>query len=238
MRLSDKIILVTGASRGIGAATAIALADAGAGAHVILTARTQGALEEVEQRIHDAGGSATIAPLDLAQGDQIDALAQAVAQRWGRLDGLILNAAQLGDITPVPHMDPAQFDRVMAVNVTASYRLIRAFDPLLRTSPAGRIIGVTTSVARAPRAFWGAYAASKAAMEQLLLTYGDEVAAISAIRVALYNPGRTRTRIRGQAFPGEDPASLPTPESKAAEIIALLINDFSTGLYHDSTVTA
>jgi NAD(P)-dependent dehydrogenase (short-subunit alcohol dehydrogenase family) len=234
--LHDRIMLVTGASRGIGAATARALARAGA--HVVLTARTQGGLEEVEQAINDAGGTATIAPLDLLKGDQIDTLAQAVAQRWGRLDGLILNAALLGDITPVSHIDPAQFDQVVAVNLTASYRLLRAFDPLLRASAAGRVIALTSSVARTPLAYWGSYAASKAALESLLLTYGDEVAAISHIKVALYNPGRTATKMRGQAYPGEDPATLPSPERKAAEIVALLINDFSTGLHYDSGVTA
>jgi NAD(P)-dependent dehydrogenase (short-subunit alcohol dehydrogenase family) len=233
--LHDRIMLVTGASRGIGAATAQALAKAGA--HVLLTARTQGGLEEVEQAIYEAGGSATIAPLDLLEGDQIDTLAQAVGQRWGRLDGLILNAAQLGDITPVSHIEPAEFERVIAVNLTASHRLLRAFDPLLRASVAGRVIGLTSSVARSPRAYWGSYAASKAALESLLLTYSDEVAAISNIKVALYNPGRTATQMRGKAFPGEDPASLPSPDAKAAEIVALLINDFSTAIHYDSGVT-
>jgi NAD(P)-dependent dehydrogenase (short-subunit alcohol dehydrogenase family) len=234
--LHGKIILVTGASRGIGAATAIALGKAGA--HIVLTARTQGGLEAVEHCIHDAGGTATIASVDLSEAAQIEALARAVAQRWGRLDGLILNAAQLGDITPVAHLEPALFERVMAVNVTATFHLLQAFDRLLKASTAGRILGLTSSVARRPRAYWGAYAASKAAMEQLLLTYGDEVAAISPVRVALYNPGRTHSRMRSQAFPGEDPATLPTPEQKAAEIATLLINDFSTGLYHESLITS
>jgi NAD(P)-dependent dehydrogenase (short-subunit alcohol dehydrogenase family) len=235
MSLRGKIILITGASRGIGAATALAAAQAGA--HVVLTARTTGGLEEVEEQIHQLGGTATIAPLDLAEPDQIDTLAQAIGGRWGRLDGLILNAAQLGEITPVAHTDVAQFDRVLAVNLTANFRLLRAFDPLLRASAAGRVIGLTSSVARQPRAYWGAYAASKAGFEALLLTYGDEVAAISAIKVALYNPGRTATQMRAKAYPGEDSASLPAAQSKAMEIVTLLINDFSTGLHYDSEVT-
>jgi NAD(P)-dependent dehydrogenase (short-subunit alcohol dehydrogenase family) len=233
--LHDKIILITGASRGIGAATAQALAANGA--HVVLVARTTGGLEATEDLIHKAGGTATIAPLDLAEPDQIDILAQAIQQRWGRLDGLVLNAAQLGDIMPVTHMDPAQFDRVIAVNLTANFRLLRAFDPLLRASPAARVVGLTSSVASVARAYWGAYAASKAALENLLLTYGDEVAAISPVRVMLYNPGRTATQMRAQAFPGEDRNTLPTAHSKAAEIASLLINDFSTGLHYDSRVT-
>jgi NAD(P)-dependent dehydrogenase (short-subunit alcohol dehydrogenase family) len=234
--LADKIILVTGASRGIGAATAKALAVGGA--HVVLTARTQGGLEEVEQAIHETGGTATIAPLDLTAAEQVAPLAAAIAQRWGRLDGLVLNAAQLGDIMPVAHMDTIQFERIVAANLFSTHRLLQAFDALLRASPAGRVIGLTSSVARSPRAYWGAYAASKAAMESLLLTYADEVAGISNVCVALYNPGRTRTRMRAQAFPGENPDSLPAAEHKAAEIAALMINDFSSGVYHDSITAA
>jgi NAD(P)-dependent dehydrogenase (short-subunit alcohol dehydrogenase family) len=235
MSLQGKIILITGASRGIGAATAIALAEVGA--HVILTARTTGGLEEVEEQIHKIGGTATIAPLDLVEPCAIDTLAQAIGQRWGKLDGLVLNAATLGEITPVAHTDAALFDHVIAVNLTANFRLLRAFDPLLRASLAGRVIGLTSSVARQPRAYWGAYAASKAALENLLLTYSDEVAGISPVKVALYNPGRTATAMRAKAFPGEDRASLPAAQSKATEIISLLINDFSTGLHYDNRVT-
>jgi NAD(P)-dependent dehydrogenase (short-subunit alcohol dehydrogenase family) len=235
MSLDGKIILITGASRGIGAATA--LAAAAAGAHVILTARTQSKLEDVEAQIHASGAAATIAPLDLTAPEGVDLLAQAVGQRWGKLDGLILNAAQLGEITPVAHTDLTLFDQVLAVNLTANFKLLRAFDPLLRASSAGRIIGLTSSVARQPRAYWGAYAASKAGFENLLLTYGDEVAAISAVKVALYNPGRTATLMRAKAFPGENSATLPAAQDKAAEIISLLINDFSTGLHYVSGVT-
>ena len=228
--LAGQVMLVTGASRGIGAAAAITLA--GHGAHVVLTARTAKGLEATEDAIHDAGGSATLAPLDLTKGDDVDSLAAAIAQRWQRLDALVLNAAQLGSITPVAHIDPPEFDAVIATNLTASFRLIRALDPLLRAAPAGRVIGVTTSVARSPRAFWGAYAASKAGLEALLLTYGDEVEGISPVKVALYNPGRTRTRMRMEAFPSENPQSLPSPFVRAQEIADLLINDFSTGSHH------
>jgi NAD(P)-dependent dehydrogenase (short-subunit alcohol dehydrogenase family) len=228
--LQGQVMLVTGASRGIGAATAITLA--GLGAHVVLTARAAKGLEATEDAIHEAGGSATLAPLDLARGDDIDALAAAIAQRWQRLDGLILNAARLGSITPVPHMEPAEFEAVVATNLTATFRLIRATDPLLRSAPAGKVIGVTSSVARQPRAYWGAYAASKAGLEALLLTYGDEVEGISAVTVALYNPGRTRTRMRMEAFPSENPQSLPSPFLRAGEIADLLVKGFSTRSHH------
>ena len=223
-------MLVTGASRGIGAA--IALAIAGAGAHVVLTARQAKLLEAVEGQIHAGGGTATLAPLDLAKGEDIDALGAAIAQRWGRLDGLILNAAQLGDISPLTHWDPAEFEALMAVNVTASWRLLRAVDPLLRVAPAARVIGLTSSVARQPRAYWGPYAASKAALEALLLTYADEVEALAPVRVALFNPGRSRTRMRMQAYPSENPETLPPPEQRAAELLEMLVNDFATGSLH------
>ena len=223
-------MLVTGASRGIGAATALAIA--GAGAHVVLTARQAKLLEAVEGQIHAGGGTATLAPLDLAKGEDIDALGAAIAQRWGRLDGLILNAAQLGDISPLTHWDPAEFEALMAVNVTASWRLLRAVDPLLRVAPAARVIGLTSSVARQPRAYWGPYAASKAALEALLLTYADEVEALAPVRVALFNPGRSRTRMRMQAYPSENPETLPPPEQRAAELLEMLVNDFATGSLH------
>lgn len=215
-----QVALVTGASRGIGAATACALARQGV--HVIITARTQSALEAVEETIHQAGGTATIAPLDLRDGAAIDALGGVIAQRWGYLDVLVLNAAQLGDITPLTHVEPAQFDSIIATNVTASYRLLRALDPLLRAAPRARVVGVTSGVARQPRAYWGAYGASKAALETMVLAYGEEVSGLSPVRVALYNPGRTRTRMRMEAYPGENPETLPLPAEKASEIIALL----------------
>ncbi len=225
--LNERLAVVTGASRGIGASTAEALAAAGA--HVVLTARTEGGLEEVESRIHAAGGTATIAPLDLSDGDGIDRLAQAIGGRWGRLDILVLNAAMLGDLMPLAHVPPAQFDKIMALNVGAQYRLIRAFDPLLRAAPQGRLIAVTSSVATSPRAYWGPYAASKAALEALVDTYGQEVRNVSAVRTAVLDPGGTRTKMRAQAFPGEDPMTLKTPDTVAGRVVEMLTGDFETG---------
>jgi NAD(P)-dependent dehydrogenase (short-subunit alcohol dehydrogenase family) len=213
----NRIALVTGASRGIGAALAQALAAHGA--HVILTARTQGGLEDVEDRIHLAGGTATIAPLDLLQHDQIDRLGQIIAQRWGKLDLLVMNAALLGPLTPLPHLAPAEFDRIIATNLTANYRLLRIMDPLLRASPAAHVVALTSSVATAPRAYWGAYAASKAALETLVDCYAQEVENIAAVSCLIVDPRGTRTKMRATAFPGEDPLSLPEPEKKAAQII-------------------
>lgn len=237
MTLTNKLALVTGASRGIGAATAEALAAAGA--HVIVTARTEAGLIEVDDRIAAAGdaarsagasaGAATIAPFDLRDGDAIDRLAAAVAQRWGKLDILVLNAATLGTLTPVPHVDPKEFDAVVGLNLTANWRLIRAFDPLLRASDAGRVITLTSSVATTPRAYWGAYAATKAALDSLVLTYGEEVMNITPIRVAVVDPGATATTMRARAFPGEDAATLKRPAAVAAEIVALLGEDWPSG---------
>ncbi|ATE65052.1 SDR family NAD(P)-dependent oxidoreductase [Rhizorhabdus dicambivorans] len=225
---SGKLALVTGASRGIGAATAEALGAAGA--HVILTARTAGGLEEVEERIHKAGGSATIAPLDLAENDSIARLAEAISGRWEALDMLILNAAMLGTLAPVPAIDAKEFARLLTLNVMAQQQMIAAFDPMLRASPAGRVIGVTSTVAQNPRAYWGAYGASKAALDNLLLAYGEEVTNISPVKVAIVNPGATATAMRRKAFPGEDQTTLKTPETVAQAIATLLQSDFQTGL--------
>jgi NAD(P)-dependent dehydrogenase (short-subunit alcohol dehydrogenase family) len=225
--LDGRLALVTGASRGIGAATAEALARAGM--HVILTARTEGGLEEVEGRIHDAGGSATIAPLDLLEPDHIARLADAVAARWGRLDALVMNAAMLGDLMPLAHVPAKEFDRILALNVSANHRLIAAFDPLLRKSDAGRVVALTSSVATHPRAYWGAYAASKAALENMVLTYGEEVANLSAVRTAIVDPGATRTAMRAKAYPGEDPATLKDAGVVADAIVALLSREGMTG---------
>lgn len=222
----QKLALVTGASRGIGAATAEALAEAGY--HVVLTARTAAGLEEVENRIHDAGGSATIAPLDLTDGDSIGRLAAAISTRWGALDALVLNAAMLGTLTPVPHIDPKEFAKLMTLNVTAQATLIAAFDPMLRANAAARVIGVTSSVGTDPRAYWGGYAASKAAFENLLLTYADETATAGRVRIAIIDPGATRTAMRAKAYPGEDPATLKGPEIVGTRIAALLAGDFET----------
>jgi NAD(P)-dependent dehydrogenase (short-subunit alcohol dehydrogenase family) len=225
--LKDRIALVTGASRGIGAATAESLAAAGA--HVVLTARSAKELEAVEDRIHQAGGTATIAPLDLTESDSVARLAAAIATRWPALDLLVLNAAMLGTLTPVAQIDGKEFNRLLTLNLLAQQALIAGFDPLLRRSDQARVVALTSSVGARPRAYWGAYGASKAALENLLLAYAEEVARISAIRVALVNPGPTATEMRAQAYPGEDPATLKAPEAVAEAIVALLKSDFETG---------
>ncbi|KKI18225.1 SDR family NAD(P)-dependent oxidoreductase [Sphingomonas sp. Ag1] len=225
--LENKLALVTGASRGIGAATAIALAEKGA--HVILTARSAPALEEVEQKIFDAGGSATIAPLDLAANDAIARLAVAIGERWSALDIMVLNAGTLGTLAAVPSIDPKEFANVLTLNVSAQVALIQAFDPMLRRSSGARVIGITSSVGRKPRAYWGAYGASKAAFETLLAAYGDELAEISRVRTAIIDPGATRTKMRARAYPGEDPASVKSPEVVAARIAELAVDGFETG---------
>jgi NAD(P)-dependent dehydrogenase (short-subunit alcohol dehydrogenase family) len=225
-KLDGKLALVTGASRGIGAATAVALAAEGA--HVVITARTTSGLELVEDEIHNAGGSATIAPLDLTDGESIGRLAGAIAERWTALDVLVLNAAMLGSLGPVPHIDPKEFAKIVTLNLTAQAAMIAAFDPMLRASAGARVIGLTSSVTRTPRAYWGAYGASKAGFETLLDTYGDELANIGRVRVAIVDPGATRTAMRAKAYPGEDPASQKPPEAVAARIVQLAIDGFET----------
>jgi NAD(P)-dependent dehydrogenase (short-subunit alcohol dehydrogenase family) len=225
--LHGRLALVTGASRGIGAATARALAAAGA--HVILTARTPGGLEEVEEAIHAAGGQATIAPLNLADGDAVVRLAQAIGRRWEALDILVLNAAMLGSLGPVSAFDPKELAKTLTLNISAQAALIGSFDAMLRKAPAARVLGVTSSVARRPRAYWGMYGASKAAFENLLASYGEEVSGISPVRTAILDPGATRTKMRARAYPGEDPASVKPPETVAERIVALLAEDFADG---------
>jgi NAD(P)-dependent dehydrogenase (short-subunit alcohol dehydrogenase family) len=225
--MKDKLALVTGASRGIGAATAEALAAAGA--HVILVARTASALEEIEDRIHQAGGSATIAPLDLTDGDSIGKLAVAVAQRWGKLDILVLNAAMLGSLTPVQDIDPKEYSRVLSLNVLAPQALIAAFDPLLKKSERADVVALTSSVGAEPRAFWGAYGSSKAALETLLRAYADETVYANKMRVHIVDPGATRTRMRALAFPGEEPESLKTPDVVANAILERLLGEAASG---------
>ena len=222
-----KLALVTGASRGIGAATAEVLAAAGA--HVILTARTASALEDVEERIHAAGGAATIAPMDLTEGDHIKKLAEAVAARWGSLDVLVLNAAMLGSLSPVEHLDPKELGRVFALNVLANQALIGAFDPLLRRAAKADVIGITSSVGSEPRAFWGGYGASKAAFENLLGAYADETAHAGKLRIQIIDPGATATRMRQLAFPGEEPGEVKQPGVVAAAILDHLQSDSPTG---------
>src|SRR5919112_1456245 len=225
--LSGKLALVTGASRGIGAATAETLAAAGA--HVILVARTTSALEQVEERIHEAGGTATIAPLDLTDGDSIGKLAGAVAERWEKLDILVLNAAMLGSLTPVQDIDPKEYSRLLSLNLLANQAMIAAFDPLLRKADTADIVALTSSVGSEPRAFWGAYGSSKAALETLLGAYADETANTGRVRVHIVDPGATRTRMRQLAFPGEEPETIKPPEAVAAAILEVLQGSAETG---------
>jgi NAD(P)-dependent dehydrogenase (short-subunit alcohol dehydrogenase family) len=225
--LTGRLALVTGASRGIGAATAEALARAGA--HVVVTARTASDLEAVEERIHQAGGSATIAPLDLTESDSIARLAAAVGERWSALDVLVLNAATLGSLTPVAQIDGKEFNRLLTLNLLAGQAMIAAFDPLLRRSEAGRLIAVTSSVGKHPRAYWGAYGASKAALETLVLSYAEEVGNLAPLKVAIVDPGATATKMRQRAYPGEDQAELKPPSAVADRIVSLLGEDFESG---------
>ncbi|MGB3807614.1 MAG: SDR family NAD(P)-dependent oxidoreductase [Erythrobacter sp.] len=225
--LQGRTALITGASRGIGAATARALAAAGA--HVILVARKVKDLESVEDAIHDAGGTSTIAPLDLTEPDAITRLASAIAGRWDTLDILVISAAYLPELTPIGQIDPKQFQQAVMTNVIATQALLAAFDPLLRRAKAGRVIGLTSSVGADPRPFWGAYGSTKAAFDNLIETYGAEVEKLGPLRVALLDPGATRTQMRARAYPGEDPDSNKPPETVADRIVALLTEDFSTG---------
>ena len=223
--LADRVALVTGASRGIGAATARALAAAGA--HVVLTARHVKELEAVEDAIHDAGGTSTIAPMDLTEGDSIARLAQALATRWDRLDIMVIGAAMLPTLTPVTQIDAKQFSQAITLNVLATQALLANFDPLLKRSKHGRIIGITSSVGADPRAFWGAYGSTKAAFDNLLLTHGHEIGRISETRIAILDPGATRTAMRARAYPGEDPQTVKPPEAVADKIVAMLTADFA-----------
>ena len=216
---SGRIILVTGASRGIGYAAAKNLAAEGA--HVIAIARTQGGLEDLDDDIKAAGGQCTLVPMDLKDGESIDRLGQALQDRFGKLDGLLLNAGQLGDITPLPHIKPKDFDSILSVNLTANYRLIRALDPLLRASDAGRVVAMTSSVAQSHRAYWGVYAISKAGLEAMANIYADETE-VTSVRVNIYDPGGTRTAMRAKAIPGEDPSLLPDPADHWPNLSKLL----------------
>ena len=225
--LAGQIALVTGASRGIGAATAVALAAKGA--HVILSARTSKDLESVEEKIHAAGGFATIAPLDLTEPESIGRLAVAVNERWGKLDILVLNAAMLGTLGPVQHLDPREFGQVLTLNVSAQAALIAAFDPLLRAEGKGRLIGLTSSAGKTAFAYWGGYGASKAAFEMLMGCYAEENRNIGRVRVAIVDPGRTRTKMRARAYPGEDPATLKPPEVVGTRIAELVLESFESG---------
>ena len=219
-RLAGKIALITGASRGIGAA--VALRFAGEGAHVVLAARTVGGLEELDDAIRAAGGSATLVPLDLRDFAKIDELAAALAERYGRLDILVGNAGELGIFSPLGHFPPALWAEIMELNLTANWRLIRAMDPLLRAAPAGRAIFVTSRAAHGVFAYWGAYAVSKAGLEMLVSIYAAEISK-TRVRANLIDPGIVRTRLRARAFPGEDPSPLPAPESVTEAFVALAL---------------
>ena len=225
--LSGKLAVVTGASRGIGAATAKALAAAGC--HVVLTGRDVSALEKVEDAIHDSGGSSTIAPVDLTEQDGVARLAAAVRERWDALDYLVIAAAYLPTLTPVSQIDGKQFGQAMTVNVMATQALLANFDPMLKRSDDAIVVGLTSSVGDAPRAYWAGYGASKAAFDNLLRSYALEVEKIGHIRVAIVDPGATRTAMREKAYPGEDPSTVKPPEDVAARILALLGEDFVTG---------
>jgi len=216
--LADRIALVTGASRGIGYATALALAKAGA--HVVAVARTVGGLEELDDAVRAAGASATLVPLDLKDYDGIDRLGRALLDRFGRLDVLVGNAGILGSLSPLGHVEAKAWDDVMAVNVTANWRLIAAMDPLLKFSDAGRVVFLSSSVAALALAYWGPYAASKAALETLARVYAAETATTN-VRVNVFTPGPVRTRLRAQAMPGEDPMTLVTPDKVVEKIIEL-----------------
>lgn len=224
--LEGKLALVTGASKGIGAATAIALAEAGA--HVILTARDVRTLEAVEDLVHKTGGTSTIAPVDLAESDGIARLASAIASRWDKLDFLIISAAHLPTLSPVTQIDGKQFSQAVTTNLLATQALLANFDPLLKRAEAARVIGLTSSVGKEPRAYWSAYGATKAAFDNLLDSYAQEVEKIGNVRVATLDPGATRTAMRAKAYPGEDPQTVKPPEEVAARIVDLLVNDFPT----------
>jgi NAD(P)-dependent dehydrogenase (short-subunit alcohol dehydrogenase family) len=218
--LTDKIALVTGASRGIGKAVALALA--GAGAHVVALARTTGGLEELDDAIQKAGGSATLVPADLKDGSALDRLGASLHERYKRLDVLVANAAILGALTPLSHADPKMWSELLEVNVTANWRLIRSLDPLLRQAEAGRAVFVTSGSGHRADAYWGPYAVSKAALDMLARTYAAECEKTN-VRVNLFNPGPTRTRMRAQAMPGEDPMTLDPPYKVAEHVLPLCL---------------
>lgn len=230
-RLEGRLALVTGASRGIGRAFALELARQGA--HVIALARTQGALEELDDEIRALDGAATLVPLDLKDGEGIDRLQGALAERWGRLDIFVGNAGLLGPLAPLGHVSPKEWDEVMAVNLTANWRLIRALDPLLRLSDAGRVLLISSGAAQKCRAYWGPYSVSKAGLEALARTYAAETVT-TPVKVTMVNPGPLRTRMRAKAMPGEDPMTLKTPEDLAPELLRFVMPDWNrTSVLYD-----
>jgi NAD(P)-dependent dehydrogenase (short-subunit alcohol dehydrogenase family) len=219
-RLAGRLALVTGASRGIGAATAKLLAAEGA--HVILLARTQGGLEEIDDEIRSAGGKATLMPLDLTKYDLIDRMGAAIFERWGKLDILVGNAGLLGGLSPIAHYKPDVWENAFAVNVTANWRLIRSLDPLLRLSDGGRAVFMTSIAGRLPRAYWGTYSITKAALDMMVKIYAQEIAT-TPLKVNLFNPNRTRTSMRAEAYPGENPETVKTAEQAAIQMIPLVL---------------
>ncbi|MDJ0448272.1 SDR family NAD(P)-dependent oxidoreductase [Methylocystis sp. JR02] len=231
MEASPIIALVTGASRGVGRAISLELARQGA--HIVALARTQGALEELDDDIRALGGQATLVPCDVTDFDALDRLGAALFERWGKLDIFVGNAGVLGPLSPLAHVDVKDWNRVVAVNVTANWRLIRSLDPLLRASGAGRVLFVTSGAAHKAKPFWGPYAVSKAALDAMARTYAAEVKN-DGVTVMIANPGPLRTRMRAQAMPGEDPMTLPAPEDFAKKCLPLLAPDWrETGRLYD-----
>ena len=221
--LDGKIVLVTGASRGLGYQAALEAARRGA--HVIAIARTVGGLEDLDDDIKKLGGSTTLVPLDLRDYEAIDRLGLSIFQRWGKLDGLVANAALLGTITPLAHLDPKDFEQAFGLNVTANYRLIRSLDALLRQSDAGRAVFLSSGVIRGVRPFWGLYSATKAALEVMVRSYADELS-VSKARANIFDPGRMRTQMRAKAYPGEDPDTLPHPSAAAPALIDMIMPSY------------
>ncbi|MBV8567002.1 MAG: SDR family NAD(P)-dependent oxidoreductase [Methylobacteriaceae bacterium] len=232
--LEGRIALVTGASRGIGRAVALELARAGA--HVIALARTQGALEELDDAVRALGSAATLVPCDIKDFSALDRLGASIFERWKKLDVFVGNAGVLGPLSPLAHVDPKHWDEVLAVNVTANWRLIRSLDPLLRASDAGRVVLLSSGIAHFAelRPYWGPYAVSKTALDALARTYAAETATTSKVKVMVANPGPLRTRMRAAAMPGEDPATLNTPEEFAPHVVAMCTPQWSeTGKIFD-----
>lgn len=232
--LLGRVALITGASRGIGRAVALELARAGA--HIIALARTQGALEELDDAIRAEGNEATLVPCDITDFEALDRLGATIYERWKRLDIFIGNAGELGSVTPLPHIDPVTWDKVLAVNLTANWRLLRALDLPLRVADAGRVVLITSGIAH--RAdyppYWGTYTVSKAALDALARTYAAETATTSNVKVMLANPGPLRTRMRAKAMPGEDPLTLKTPEDFAPKLLPLVLPSWTqTGKLYD-----
>jgi len=229
--LAGRVVLVTGASRGLGYAAA--KNAAARGAHIVAGARTVGGLEELDDEIQALGSSTTLVPLDLTDGDAIDRLGAAIFERWGQLDGLIGNAGLLGVLSPLPHIAPKEFANVFAVNVTANYRLLRSTDLLLRQSDAGRAVFISSGAAQSAKPYWGLYASSKAALDAMIKSYAGEMA-ITSVKANIFYPGQVRTAMRAKAMPGEDPATLPTPDEIAPKIVDLVSPSYvKTGMLID-----